>query len=239
MLKGTLHLAGLALAGCSLLAAAEISEESAMVDPRLYQQVGAHHDIDPLLLQAIASVESRENPYALNVNHEDLHCGSRRETEQALHYIVGRPWVIHLPRGSIETYVDVEPPISCALRGHFHDRLWFSSEADATTFVDHHGLDSAPQHRNVQSTDIGLLQINWYYHGDQVSGALALLDPAYNLDYAARYLTRLVRKHGVDEAIGRYHGASSAARRADYQDRVLATYRGLLRNSGGLMETAR
>ncbi|HMN87207.1 MAG TPA: transglycosylase SLT domain-containing protein [Bauldia sp.] len=54
--------------------------------------------------------------------------------------------------------------------------------------------------------DIGCMQINWYFHGDQFASVEAMFDPRRNVDYAARFLTRLRAQEGNwTLAVARYH----------------------------------
>lgn len=54
--------------------------------------------------------------------------------------------------------------------------------------------------------DLGCMQINYHYHSDQFSGVRQMLDPARNVDYAARFLADLKKRHGSwAMAVARYH----------------------------------
>lgn len=54
--------------------------------------------------------------------------------------------------------------------------------------------------------DLGCMQINHHYHGDQFRNLGSMLDPRQNVDYAARFLVRLKRRHGSwSMAVARYH----------------------------------
>lgn len=57
--------------------------------------------------------------------------------------------------------------------------------------------------------DIGLMQVNWRFHGKNFAAVEQLLDPAQNLSYAVSYL----RKHREERdwwgSVGRYHSATS------------------------------
>ena len=55
--------------------------------------------------------------------------------------------------------------------------------------------------------DVGLMQINWYWHSQRVHDADALLDPVTNLRIAAQILNENFAKHPTDaiKAIGLYH----------------------------------
>ncbi|PSM18871.1 lytic transglycosylase [Nitratireductor sp. StC3] len=54
--------------------------------------------------------------------------------------------------------------------------------------------------------DLGCMQINHYYHRDRFSGVADMLDPRRNVDYAARFLARLKKRHtSWSMAVARYH----------------------------------
>lgn len=71
--------------------------------------------------------------------------------------------------------------------------------------------------------DVGCMQINHHYHAKAFRGLNDMLNPARNVDYAARFLQRLKRRHGSwSMAVARYHagGANNAAQKK-YVCRVL------------------
>ncbi len=54
--------------------------------------------------------------------------------------------------------------------------------------------------------DLGCMQINYHYHGRNFRSPAEMLDPARNVDYAARFLKRLYRREGTwTLAAARYH----------------------------------
>ena len=54
--------------------------------------------------------------------------------------------------------------------------------------------------------DLGCMQINHHYHGDKFAGPAQMLDPARNVDYAARFLKQLKGRHDSwVMAVARYH----------------------------------
>ncbi len=54
--------------------------------------------------------------------------------------------------------------------------------------------------------DIGCMQLNYHYHRAAFGSLWEMLDPARNVDYAARFLERLYRRHGNwTLAAARYH----------------------------------
>jgi soluble lytic murein transglycosylase-like protein len=72
--------------------------------------------------------------------------------------------------------------------------------------------------------DLGCMQINHHYHGDQFRSPREMLDPAKNVDYAARFLKRLHGEHETwSMAVARYHaGPNNNPAQKRYICRVIA-----------------
>lgn len=77
----------------------------------------------------------------------------------------------------------------------------------------------------LRSIDIGCMQINLRYHPDAFASLEHAFDPARNVAYGASYLRQLHRLQGSwPKAVERYH-SSDDGRRAEYREKVLATWR--------------
>jgi soluble lytic murein transglycosylase-like protein len=78
--------------------------------------------------------------------------------------------------------------------------------------------------RGAELIDLGCMQINQRYHGDQFSSLDAMLDPEKNVDYAARFLARLHAKHVTwTMAVARYHaGPNNNPAQKRYVCRVIS-----------------
>lgn len=62
------------------------------------------------------------------------------------------------------------------------------------------------QARGVKLIDLGCMQINYHFHASAFPSVMAMLDPASNVDYAARFLKRLRGREGSwTMAVARYH----------------------------------
>lgn len=60
--------------------------------------------------------------------------------------------------------------------------------------------------KGVKLIDLGCMQINHYYHGAEFRSVDDMLVPALNVDYAARFLTKLRLQEGSwTMAVARYH----------------------------------
>lgn len=72
--------------------------------------------------------------------------------------------------------------------------------------------------------DLGCMQINHRYHGDRFARVSDMLDPARNVDYAARFLRQLKATHSTwSMAVARYHaGPDNDPAQKRYICRVVA-----------------
>jgi hypothetical protein len=73
--------------------------------------------------------------------------------------------------------------------------------------------------KGVTNVDIGLMQVNYYWHSDKVSSPYALLDPKTNITVAAGYLKAL-NKHNVSKTVADYHAPLNLARGKTYVQHV-------------------
>jgi soluble lytic murein transglycosylase-like protein len=72
--------------------------------------------------------------------------------------------------------------------------------------------------------DIGCMQINHHYHGEEFASASEMFDPAKNVEYAALFLKRLHDQHETwTMAVARYHaGPNNNPAQQRYVCRVIA-----------------
>jgi soluble lytic murein transglycosylase-like protein len=72
--------------------------------------------------------------------------------------------------------------------------------------------------------DIGCMQINQYYHGENFASAEAMFDPHSNVEYAAKFLRNLHDRHETwTMAVARYHaGPNNDPAQKQYVCRVIA-----------------
>ncbi|WP_274425775.1 transglycosylase SLT domain-containing protein [Chelativorans sp. YIM 93263] len=72
--------------------------------------------------------------------------------------------------------------------------------------------------------DLGCMQINHYYHAEHFRSVSEMLDPRRNVDYAARFLVELKKRHNTwAMAVARYHaGPNNNPAQKRYVCRVIA-----------------
>lgn len=83
---------------------------------------------------------------------------------------------------------------------------------------------SKARHNGAKLIDLGCMQINHHYHADQFASLRQMLDPRFNVDYAARFLARLKQRHSTwAMAVARYHaGPDNDPAQRRYVCRVIA-----------------
>lgn len=72
--------------------------------------------------------------------------------------------------------------------------------------------------------DVGCMQINVHYHGEHFRSLADMFDPRQNVDYAARFLLQLKKRHSTwSMAVARYHaGPDNDPAQKRYVCRVIA-----------------
>ena len=179
----------------------------------LFTNAAANNGLRPEILKSIAEMESQSNPWAINLNWEGFLPTSKRQAITLVKQAESKPWLLKVEYGD-------QP-----------QRMFFSSKADA----EHALLDiqnGAEQLRlprpdswqirlmDVTSVDIGMMQINWKFHGRHFESPEQLLDPKTNVEYAAKYLRKLINQHGNEQqAVAFYHSNTLA-----YQAQYLALF---------------
>ncbi len=96
--------------------------------------------------------------------------------------------------------------------------MFFDSEADALrAFVD-------ARRQGAKLIDIGCMQINQHFHGENFSSVQAMFNPRANVEYAARFLSNLRDRHETwTMAVARYHaGPNNDPAQKRYVCRVIA-----------------
>lgn len=82
----------------------------------------------------------------------------------------------------------------------------------------------AAKQRGMKLIDIGCMQINHYFHGENFSSAEEMFDPRRNVEYAAKFLRNLHDRHETwTMAVARYHaGPNNDPAQKKYVCRVIS-----------------
>ncbi|MGF0537368.1 transglycosylase SLT domain-containing protein [Agrobacterium sp. ES01] len=62
------------------------------------------------------------------------------------------------------------------------------------------------KHKGAKLIDVGCMQINQHYHGENFASVSAMFEPRANVEYAAKFLNQLHKRHETwTMAVARYH----------------------------------
>ncbi|KEA05270.1 lytic transglycosylase [Rhizobium rhizogenes] len=83
---------------------------------------------------------------------------------------------------------------------------------------------AAAKQKGAKLIDIGCMQINQYFHGENFASVAAMFDPHSNVEYAAKFLRALHDRHETwTMAVARYHaGPNNDPAQKVYVCRVIA-----------------
>jgi len=189
----------------------------------LFDRVAARYQLSPALLRSIATVESKMYPWAVNINWESFRPGSPYQAVRLIHRVQKKPWLLRVDYAeeSQRMFFSTGRDAQLALRSLLKDNKQLGIERPKQWEI---------RKLDVRSVDIGLMQINWKFHGRHFDSMMQLFDPATNLDYAARYLKRLMKEHGnLEKAVAFYHSNTQ-----EYQDQYLQYFRNVYRKEKSL-----
>lgn len=176
----------------------------------LFDVMGHRYGIDSDLLRAVAYQESKFHPWSINVNKEGFFPRSKQEAIDLLRQLDKNRWLLTTWYGKRKV------------------REFYASEAAAKrglaskSGVTKHAL----RYVNVKSTDVGLMQVNWMYHGKNAPSLDRLFDPDWNVAYGAHFLSGLVRQYGLREGLARYNAGTKFHNGLGYAQKVMRYYRG-------------
>ncbi|MCT8873809.1 transglycosylase SLT domain-containing protein [Shewanella xiamenensis] len=70
--------------------------------------------------------------------------------------------------------------------------------------------------------DVGICQINWYWHGGNFDSIEELMNPKNNIYYAATYLKKIKGGQSWEYAVGAYHSLKNKELAKAYAEKVLS-----------------
>jgi hypothetical protein len=73
---------------------------------------------------------------------------------------------------------------------------------------------------DISNFDVGCMQLNYHWHGEEFSDLDRMLDPETNVSYAARYLKRLYEETGSWDTATQYYHSRDPDRGGAYLERV-------------------
>ena len=96
-----------------------------------------------------------------------------------------------------------------------------TSKQEAVAVVRHH-LDQGRS-----NIDLGVMQLNFYWHGSHFKNIEEMLTPSSNINYGAKFLSELFKQHGTWQKAVRYYHSSSPEHYKQYSRKVLISWLGI------------
>lgn len=186
---------------------------SLMADP-LFDQASARYGVKPALLHSIAEMESQLHPWAVNLNWEGFKPRTKADAIELVQAAEQRPWLLRLD------YPEQSQRLFFATRQDAINALE-QTKTNASLLGINRPSDWEIRKLDTRSVDIGLMQINWKFHGRHFESLSQLFEPEVNVAYAAKYLRKLLSQHGSTErAVAFYHSNTQ-----QYQAKYLKLFR--------------
>jgi soluble lytic murein transglycosylase-like protein len=96
-----------------------------------------------------------------------------------------------------------------------------TSKQEAVDVANHH-LDQGQS-----NIDLGVMQLNFYWHGKYFKNIEEMLTPSRNINYGAKFLSDLYQQHGSWQKAVRYYHSSSPEHYKQYSRKVLISWLGV------------
>ncbi len=169
--------------------------------------------IPKTILRAIARHESNLHPWTFNVvgrskqktSFESFYCESKNDCLSLLAKTVDSPWMvaIKLKGGEVKRFL-YESKVKAYQKKKVSALIYEKRLKDIYVVK----LDP-------KMVDIGMMQINLYYHGAKFDSISQLFEPDYNINYAASFLSSKLKECNNDMmcAVGRYHSKNKSKQR--------------------------
>lgn len=199
-----------------------LDPDVAMEAWQLLHNMEVEHNIPQGLLHAISLVETGKGmegqvvpwPYAINVNTGSWKKGRPSDMSLEVDYLKGLGFSrFTVRKASTERVAGLtadtakallkkqDADIDVSIRGERFSKR-FSNKWQAVFFVNRLLVSG---HDNV---DVGLMQVNWMYHGENFTDLAEAFDPYHNVKYAVSYLMKHRQKLDWWGSVGRYHSGT-------------------------------
>lgn len=194
------------------------------------------YGISPAILSSIVIKESSGKPWTFNVDGEGMYFPSKKSAIRGFKALLSYRWLLK--------YKIADKQYERRFFKHEHQALnWISKENRRSTSNSIPMLtlkagkrvklekvgDVVVRRLSLVNTDIGLSQISYRWHGKALKDSVNFtdwLDPAFNLDYAAKHIKELINRYNGDVivAIAHYHSSNETLQSA-YLAKFMPTFR--------------
>lgn len=123
-----------------------------------------------------------------------------------------------IPKGLLLAIAELESSLNPHAINVEGKAMTVSSKEGALEGINHH-LKSG-----IRNIDIGIMQLNYHWHGDQFISVNEMLEPSKNIAYAAKLLKTLYDKHGDWQKAVRYYHSATPEHHRKYSRKIILTW---------------
>lgn len=172
----------------------------------IFERVGAAYGLDATLLRSISLTESQLYPWTMNFGGASFYLPDRQAVVETFQNSRKRPWLVTV------SYSDS--------RGD--RRIFFERPGNARLYrtrIQRRPSVASAQIRRLDpdNVDIGLMQVNWGWHGSNFASIDEMSQVTRNIMYAAKMLREQIDTFGIFKGVGYYHSRSSPRWRNYYR----------------------
>jgi len=155
------------------------------------------------ILKAISIVESKTLPWTMNIDGVPVYANSKNQAVTVLKHVARshRFGIAYKQGERVKSgFYKTEKAAKKALKAK--TRLGAKILKINKRFINK---------VNPKNSDICLMQVNYRWHGkDNFRSVNEMFDPEKCINYAAKYLSTLINRHGLDKGIGCYNGCGKS-----------------------------
>lgn len=124
----------------------------------------------------------------------------------------------NIPSGLLKAITEVESNLNAYAINVSGKSFVAKSSLEASTII------RSYLKKGYTNIDVGLAQINWYWHGRNFRSIEEMLIPKNNIQYAAKTLTKLYRRHGDWQKVVRLYHSAKPQHHKKYSRKVLLSW---------------
>ena len=136
-----------------------------------------------------------------------------------------------IPKGLLASIAQVESglePFALNIGGR---SVIASSCQEAVSYIQAYQKQAHHTEMNPGNIDLGVMQLNLRWHGENFASLHEMLEPRRNIEYAAQLLATLKKQHNSWHTAVRYYHSASAQQHKPYSRKVILAWLVMERNS--------
>lgn len=120
-----------------------------------------------------------------------------------------------IPAGLLSAIAKIESGTKAHALNIGGKALFASNDVEAIEYIEKARV------AGVKNIDVGVMQLNYRWHGEYFANIQEMLEPQKNIEYAAIFLMRLKKRHGSWYNAIKYYHSSEPERQYTYSSKVV------------------